>query len=167
VNSRIFVGLGANLPSPSHGTPRETLAAALDRLAEVGLRVLARSRWYESAPVPMSDQPWFVNGVAEIATALDPAAVLAQLHRVEDGFGRVRGARNAARAIDLDLIAYGDEIAQGASGPLLPHPRMHERAFVLLPLRDLAPGWRHPRLGRSLDELIAALPADQIVRPVG
>jgi 2-amino-4-hydroxy-6-hydroxymethyldihydropteridine diphosphokinase len=167
---RVFVALGANLPSPLYGGPRATLEAAIDRLAALGVVVEARSRWYEAAPVPPSDQPWFVNGVAEVHTGLDPARLLALLHRVESEFGRVRGERNAPRIVDLDLVAYGDRVAGEAgnadAGPVLPHPRMHERAFVLLPLRELAPGWRHPQLGRSLDELIAALPPGQVARPL-
>jgi 2-amino-4-hydroxy-6-hydroxymethyldihydropteridine diphosphokinase len=163
----IFVGLGANLPSPKHGPPKRTLMAALDSLAAHGLRVTARSRWYESAPVPPSDQPWFVNGVVRVATNLAPAALLAVLHKVEAEFGRVRGAPNAPRILDLDLIAYGDRVARGGEVPLLPHPRMQVRGFVLLPLREIAPRWQHPLLRQTLDQLIDALPPDQIARPLG
>jgi 2-amino-4-hydroxy-6-hydroxymethyldihydropteridine diphosphokinase len=165
VDADIFIGLGANLPSRLHGPPEATLAATLERLAARGVTTAARSRWYESAPVPMSDQPWFVNAVARVATVLAAAPLLATLHEVEAEFGRVRSARNAPRLVDLDLLAYGELVMTGEGGPLLPHPRMHERAFVLLPLRELAPHWRHPRLGRSLDELIAALPPEQVARP--
>jgi 2-amino-4-hydroxy-6-hydroxymethyldihydropteridine diphosphokinase len=166
-NLQIFVGLGANLPSPRHGPPKVTLTAALESLAAHGLRVTARSRWYESAPVPKSDQPWFVNGVVRVASELDPAALLALLNRVEEEFGRVRGEPNAPRIIDLDLIAYGDKVARGNEIPLLPHPRMQSRGFVLLPLREIAPRWQHPLLRQTLDELIAALPPGQIARPLG
>jgi 2-amino-4-hydroxy-6-hydroxymethyldihydropteridine diphosphokinase len=161
----IFIGLGANLPSPIYGPPEATLAAALERLAALGVTPVARSRWYESAPVPLSQQPWFVNAVARIETTLAAAPLLAVLHEVEAAFGRVRTVRDAPRLIDLDLLAYGDLVMTGEGGPLLPHPRMHQRAFVLLPLRELAPQWRHPRLRRSLDELIAALPSEQVARP--
>jgi len=166
-DQQIFIGLGANLPSPRHGAPKTTLAAALESLAAQGLRITARSRWYESAPVPMSDQPWYVNGIARVATELDPAALLAVLHRVEDEFGRVRSEPNAARIIDLDLIAYGDKVARGNEIPLLPHPRMQDRGFVLLPLHEIAPRWQHPLLRQTLDALIAALPPGQITRPLG
>ncbi len=91
---------------------------------------------------------------------------LAALHQIEREFGRVRGVRNAARAIDLDLIAYGDKVTRGETVPLLPHPRMHERAFVLLPLREIAPRWYHPFLGRTVDQLIERLPRNQVARPV-
>lgn len=156
----ILVGLGANLPHPKLGGPRATLEAALAELAAGGAPSARLSRWYESAPVPAADQPWFVNAVAAVETLLPPERLLALLHRVEGEFGRVRGVRNAARVIDLDLLAYGDLVQEGP--PALPHPRLHTRAFVLLPLRDVAPGWVHPGLGRSVDDLLGALPAQQI-----
>lgn len=159
----ILIGLGANLPSPRFGTPRDTCEAALGALEARGLGITTRSRWYESAPVPVSDQPWFVNGVAAVETRLDPAAVMDILHRVEDDFGRVRVERNEARVLDLDLLDYAGKVRAG--GPVLPHPRMHERAFVLLPLRDIAPDWRHPVTGEGLDALIRALPVGQECRP--
>lgn len=156
----IFVALGANLDHPRWGTPLATCTAALAALSSPDLTPIRRSRWYRTAPVPVSDQPWFINGVAEISTGLNPAALLARLHAVEADFGRTRGAANAARVLDLDLIAYGDLVSEPREVPILPHPRMHERLFVLLPLAELVPAWRHPRLGRGLSEMIAALSAD-------
>ena len=153
----ILIGLGANLPSPEHGPPQATLAAALAALAAEGVTTLRRSPWYESAPVPPSGQPWYVNAVAEVETALSPLALLAALLEVEAGFGRVRGARNAARTVDLDLLDYRGLVTGPDEPPALPHPRLHERAFVLLPLCDLAPGWRHPASGRTVEALIRAL----------
>jgi 2-amino-4-hydroxy-6-hydroxymethyldihydropteridine diphosphokinase len=161
----IFIGIGANLPGPA-GSPRATAEAALGALAAAGIAVRRRSRWYESAPVPPSDQPWYVNGVAEVATDLEPAALLAVLHRIEAEFGRTRTVANAARPLDLDLLAYDDRILDGIRGVMIPHPRMHERAFVLLPLAELAPGWRHPRTGRAISALIAALPPGAEARPI-
>ncbi len=158
----IFIGVGANLPSPDHGPPEATCGAALDALAREGTVMRRRSRWYRSAPVPASDQPWFVNGVAEIATSRSPAALLALLHAVEARFGRVRGAAGAARVIDLDLLVYGDRVSLDGQSPVLPHPRLHQRGFVLLPLYELAPSWCHPVSGAPLAALIAALPAGQI-----
>ena len=133
-------------------------------LERAGLRIVGRSRWYESAPVPMSDQPWYVNGVVEIDTDLDPASLLALLHEIEAAFGRTRSVRNEARPLDLDLLAYGDRVLTEEPRPLIPHPRLHERAFVLLPLAELAPDWRHPALGEGIQALIGRLPRDQITR---
>ncbi len=160
----ILVGLGANLPGPG-GSPRATLEMALTALAARGLRVAARSRYYESAPVPPSGQPWYVNAVARLESALPPAEVLAALLAVEAELGRVRTVPNAARVVDLDLLAHGGRIERRA-GLVLPHPRLHERAFVLLPLAEVAPAWRHPVSGLSVSEMIAALPPGQVARPL-
>ncbi|MDX1710071.1 MAG: 2-amino-4-hydroxy-6-hydroxymethyldihydropteridine diphosphokinase [Rhodovibrionaceae bacterium] len=169
----VLIGLGANLPHPEYGDARSTLEAALAVLEERGIRVAARSRWFRSAPVPPSDQPWFINGVAALETDLGPVDLLAQLHDIENAFGRVRREPNAPRRVDLDLLDYDGRVREGGegdsrrAGPTLPHPRMAERAFVLLPLADVAPGWRHPVTGRPLEKLIEDLPGDQIAEPVG
>jgi len=157
----ILIGLGSNLPSEAGG-PRETIEAALHALGDAGIAVERRSRFYRTAPVPVSDQPWYVNAVAAVTTKLPPRDLLAALHRIEAQFGRVRRERNEARPLDLDLLAYDGRIESGENGgPILPHPRLHERAFVLLPLADIAPDWRHPISGKSVAELIAALPPGQ------
>jgi 2-amino-4-hydroxy-6-hydroxymethyldihydropteridine diphosphokinase len=125
------------------------------------------SPFYRSAPVPPSDQPWFVNAVAELRTDLSADALLAELHAVEAEFGRVRAEAYAARQIDLDLLDYGGKVALGGPGKaILPHPRLSGRAFVLLPLADLAPNWRHPLLELPIRELLEALPADQTAKPL-
>jgi 2-amino-4-hydroxy-6-hydroxymethyldihydropteridine diphosphokinase len=117
--------------------------------------------------VPASDQPWYVNAVAEAASDLSADALLAELHAVEVEFGRRRTVPNAARPIDLDLLDYHGEIATGGLGrAILPHPRMIGRAFVLRPLADLAPDWRHPVSGQSIAELLAALPVDQVAERI-
>ena len=162
----ILLGLGANLPSPKYGPPVATLEASFEALESRGLRLRSRSRWWESEPVPRADQPWYVNGVAEIATSLGPEELLAQLHEVEAEFGRARSLPNAPRILDLDLLAYGSILRPGPKPPLLPHPRLAERGFVLHPLAEIRPDWRHPETHRSLAEMIAALPRDQIVRPL-
>jgi len=161
----ILLGLGANLPSARGGSPRETLLAALAALEAEGVRVVARSRWYDSAAWPDPSQPRYWNAVVAVETALDPVALLALLHRVEAACGRVRGARNAPRTVDLDLLDYDGLVRKGPEAPFLPHPRMAERGFVLLPLREVAPDWRHPVSGASVDALIAALPAGESARP--
>lgn len=160
----ILIGLGANLPSAA-GPPQATLEAALARLEAAGVRVVARSRWYRTAPVPVSDQPWFVNGIAGIETALAPTALLALLRQVERDFGRERTVPNAARTLDLDIIDYDGKI-ENSTELVLPHPRMQERAFVLLPLAEVAPNWRHPTSGKAVENLISALPGDQKAAPV-
>ncbi|HEY4136320.1 MAG TPA: 2-amino-4-hydroxy-6-hydroxymethyldihydropteridine diphosphokinase [Alphaproteobacteria bacterium] len=160
----IFIGLGANLSSRA-GSPRETIRAALADLERAGLRV-AGTAWIETAPVPVSDQPWFVNAVAAVETDLPPAALLALLHRIEDAYGRTREVVNGARTLDLDLLAYHDMVNPGPAAPLLPHPRMAGRAFVLRPLAELAPAWRHPASGQAIGELLAALDPGQETRPL-
>src|SRR5712675_508029 len=122
MHTTIFIGLGANLPHERYGSPRQTLEAALEELGRRGVRTLRVSPWYRTAPVPTSDQPWYVNAVAEIATSLPADRLLAVLHGVEQVFGRVRTVANAARVIDLDLLDFRGEIA--ADGPgraTLPH----------------------------------------------
>jgi 2-amino-4-hydroxy-6-hydroxymethyldihydropteridine diphosphokinase len=158
----MFIALGGNLPHPRHGAAENTLTAALARIAESGCSIARRSGWWRSAPVPASDQPWFVNGVARIVTARPPAALLALLHAIEAEFGRVRHRRWEARVLDLDLIDYDGRVDPGPA-PCLPHPRLAERAFVLLPLAEIAPDWRDPRDGRPIADLIAALPPGQII----
>lgn len=162
----IFIAIGSNLPHPVFGPPMDVCNAAIDAIEAGGCKVLARSRWFSSAPIPAADQPDFVNGVVSVETVLESAALLGCLHGIEERFDRVRSLPNAARTLDLDLLAYGGMVNEGPESPLLPHPRMAQRAFVLLPLRDVAPGWRHPVLGTTLAELIAALPDDQICTPI-
>jgi len=151
-----LIGIGGNLDSLRWGPPRETQSAALDALAGEGVVVRARSAWYRSAPVPVSDQPWFVNAVAVVETALDAGDLLAVLQAIETRFGRVRSVRNAARTVDLDLL---DHRGQRIEKPelILPHPRLHQRRFVLKPLAEVAPGWRHPILGQTARQLLASL----------
>jgi len=151
----ILIGLGANLPSAQFGAPKRTLEAALEALENRGVRVVKRSRWYSSAPVPPSGQPRYINAVAAVETGLLPEALLDLLHAIENDFGRQRGERNAAREIDLDLLAYGDLIST-QTPPILPHPRLAERAFVLRPLSDIDPAWRHPQSRQSAAELAEA-----------
>ena len=162
----IFIALGANLATSRCGPPQHGLEAALRSLEAHGVSLIRRSNWYRNAPYPAADQPLYVNGVAEVETALSPAALMVVLLDMELAFGRRRGARNAAREMDLDLIDFdGQTLDRSAdeSGPAvrLPHPRLGQRAFVLLPLAEIAPNWRHPENGLHIDDLIAALPEGQ------
>jgi 2-amino-4-hydroxy-6-hydroxymethyldihydropteridine diphosphokinase len=160
----IFIGAGANLSHPVHGAPRQALEAAFAELGRRGVSVIRVSPWYRTAPVPVSDQPWYVNAVAEVVTKLAPDRLLLALHEVEQAFGRVRTVANAARMIDLDLLDFQGKTAAGGPGrAILPHPRMAARAFVLRPLADLVPDWRHPVTGTLIQDLLAALPADQTI----
>jgi 2-amino-4-hydroxy-6-hydroxymethyldihydropteridine diphosphokinase len=156
----ILVGIGGNLDTPRFGPPRETLRAALAAVEAEGIRIIARSGWYRSEPVPRSDQPWFVNAVASLCTALDANELLAALQAIETRFGRVRSEPNAARALDLDLLDYRGEVTETPS-LLLPHPRLHQRRFVLAPLAEIAPNWRHPLFGLTAAQLLARLTNEQ------
>ncbi|MGB0719265.1 MAG: 2-amino-4-hydroxy-6-hydroxymethyldihydropteridine diphosphokinase [Bdellovibrionales bacterium] len=165
----ILIGLGANLPG-RFGTPEAALAAAYDALAVRGVVVVRCSPVYISAPVPVSDQPWYRNAAAQVETDLPPVDLLDVLKAIEADFGRVESARNAARVLDLDILAYDDVVmdaSMGAGGVQIPHSRLHERAFVLYPLRDIAPDWRHPVSGLSIDAMIAALPPGQEIEALG
>lgn len=166
----ILVAIGANLPAPDGAPALETCrraAVALDRLP--GLRLRGLSRWWETAPIPPSGQPPYINGVAHLAPGLgascpDPAALLAALAAIEADHGRVRGEANAARTLDLDVIAMGD-LVRAAPDPVVPHPRAHLRGFVLAPLAEVAPDWRHPVLGQTAGGLLAGMPT-QDLRPM-
>lgn len=153
----ILIALGANLDSPS-GPPAASFKAALEALAEKGdVEVTACSRIYRSPAWPDPRDPEFRNAVAEVRTQLSPQALLMRLHSIEERFGRRRGKANAPRPLDLDLLDCDGRLID-QNGLVLPHPRLDRRAFVLLPLQELAPTWRHPRSGLGVLELIAALP---------
>ncbi len=164
--SRVVIAFGSNLPFGENSS-RDIVSRALVRLKNHEIRILEQSRWYRSAPVPRSNQPDFINGAVLAESPCGPAQLLAILHDVEDDFGRIRRTRNEARTLDLDLIDFAGLVNEdGGRGPILPHPRMRDRAFVLLPLRDVVPDWRHPVTGESVDEMIAALPEPMHVEPL-
>jgi 2-amino-4-hydroxy-6-hydroxymethyldihydropteridine diphosphokinase len=159
----IIIGIGSNLAASPNTTPRETAERAVDALPGVGVRIAARSGWYLSEPVPASDQPWFVNGVAIVTCDLAPQALLDRLLAIESEFGRVRGEPNADRTVDLDLLDY-DGCLCDTPTLTLPHPRMHQRRFVLEPLFEICPTWRHPGSGLTVIELVDRLPPGQAIR---
>ena len=167
----ILVALGANLATARHGAPAQGLDAALVELAGCGVRPVARSRWYRSAPMPPASGPWFVNGVIRVESTLEPVPLLERLLAVEAGFGRRRSAPGASRTLDLDLLDYDGRIVHhggDGNGPalILPHPRLAERAFVLAPLIEVAPDWRHPATGATAASLLAAVEAEQGIEPL-
>ena len=141
---RAYVALGANIGAPV----QHLRAAVVDLAALPGTRVVARSSLYRSAPVGLVDQPDFINAVVAVDTGLAPLALLRALLAIEARHGRVRSIPNAPRTLDLDLLMHGDTIMAGAE-LTLPHPRMHERAFVLLPLLEIAPDVQLPGLGAA------------------
>ncbi|GEN61988.1 2-amino-4-hydroxy-6-hydroxymethyldihydropteridine diphosphokinase [Acetobacter oeni] len=165
----VLIAVGANLTcaDPVSGEavlPVATCEAAVAALRALpGLIVEAVSPWYESEAIPPSGQPPYINGVVLGKSELGPEALLAALHEIENRFGRVRSVRNAARTLDLDLIDM-DGLVRREGGVLLPHPRAHERAFVLLPLRDVKADWVHPVSGQSVGSLIAVMEPQSIRR---
>jgi 2-amino-4-hydroxy-6-hydroxymethyldihydropteridine diphosphokinase len=164
-----LIGVGANLPGPDGRSALATCRQAVAMLDLLpGMRLVGLSRWFQSAPVPPSDQPFYVNAIASCRVdsriGFDPPVLLTRLMEIEAACGRQRGAPNAARTLDLDIIAIGD-LVRTAPDPILPHPRAHLRAFVLAPLVDVAPDWVHPVLAQPAAALLAALPPQQI-RPL-
>ena len=164
-----YLGLGANLPFGSN-QPVDTVQQAARRLSEAGLTNLRLSGFYRTSPYPASNQPDFVNCVAAVETDLLPEGVLELCQTIEQDLGRERNVRWDARTLDIDLLAYeglvlphdqtwiglAEASADGTvvGDLVIPHPRLHERAFVLVPLRDLAPQWRHPVLRKTVSELL-------------
>jgi 2-amino-4-hydroxy-6-hydroxymethyldihydropteridine diphosphokinase len=154
--SLAYIALGANLLS-SAGPPEATLAAAAERLGAFG-RITARSSLYNTAPVGFEDQPRFANAVVALETHLSPRDLLDGLLAIELDFGRDRAASppNGPRTLDLDILFYGDMVLN-QSGLEIPHPRLAGRAFVLVPLNEIAPDLRDPRSGKTVVEMLQAL----------
>jgi 2-amino-4-hydroxy-6-hydroxymethyldihydropteridine diphosphokinase len=151
-----YVALGANIPSPS-GPPEATLAAAAERLGSLG-RLAARSSLYSTAPVGLADQPRFLNAVVAIESDLAPFELLGALLTIEREFGRDRTSAipNGPRTLDLDILFYGDIVLREACLDI-PHPRLTERTFVLVPLCEIAPHFRDPRSGSTVAQLLEEL----------
>lgn len=149
----IVVALGSSLPG-NYGSSCAVLTRAIEGFSEIGLVVKAKSSVWRSQAWPRASDPPFFNQIVLVSSALSPDALLAALHSLEEVLGRRRGARNAPRVVDLDLIAYGRLVLSG-EGLNLPHPRAGERLFVMGPLAEIAPGWVHPVLGRTAISLAA------------
>lgn len=173
----ILIGLGSNL-STQAGPPSDTVLAAVEELRKRGIDVAKLSPFYASAPLGPADQPWYVNAVAELESDLaGPEACLDRLHAIERIFGRRRAERWQARGLDLDLLDWHGAVrpnasswrraAEASAAPqslVLPHPGLHRRRFVLQPLLDIAPAWRHPVLKRSAVDMIARIKGQEIER---
>lgn len=158
------VALGGNVAG-DYGSSEALLEAALARFAEAGLPILRRSSWWRSAAWPDPNAQEYRNGVVLVEAALPPQALIRTLFSLEDAFGRTRGAKNASRTLDLDLIAHG-RIVSDDPQLTLPHPRAHERLFVMGPLAEIAPEWLHPVLGKTAAELAASATVGLDARPV-
>jgi 2-amino-4-hydroxy-6-hydroxymethyldihydropteridine diphosphokinase len=151
----IIIGLGSNINGP-WGDPAASVGRALDLLDSEGCRLVRASSLVQSAPLGRIDQPNFVNAVAQIETALAPKELLDHLHAIEIMAGRRRGEKWGPRVLDLDIIDY-EGLIRGQPPPILPHPGITERAFVLAPIAEIAPEWRHPILKISASELLDRL----------
>jgi len=167
-NRQILVGLGGNIASP-YGEPKVTLCKAVAALEAAGLANIEVSAVYQTAPVPATGQPDFINIALQAETEFSPGQLLALFQKTEKAFGRQPAERWAARTLDIDLLACGDMVLPGRSvwfelvsnsdpaailqQPVVPHPRLHKRAFVLCPLQDIAPTWCHPCLDQTVQEM--------------
>jgi 2-amino-4-hydroxy-6-hydroxymethyldihydropteridine diphosphokinase len=158
VQSGVVLGLGSNL-----GDREAAIAQALARLDARGYRATQRSSLYLTEPVGGPPQDWFVNAVADGETALSPEALLEACLAVEQELGRVRREPNGPRTIDVDILLFG-ELQRSVPDPVIPHPRMAERRFVLEPLAEILPERVHPALGRTVLELLASCPDTSAVK---
>lgn len=164
LSNKIWISLGANIPG-KWGHPQQSLARAIRELEQRGFALVAQSPVYTTIPLGSVRQPDFFNMVAELRGSVGPAALLRLLKRLERAAGRRSGVRWGPRPLDLDILDHGGRI-MGGSGPrrrrgtlILPHPELHRRGFVLVPLEAVAPWWRHPRLGVRAKALLARQPA--------
>jgi 2-amino-4-hydroxy-6-hydroxymethyldihydropteridine diphosphokinase len=158
----ILIAIGANLPGKNGASPVQICDAAAAAVRAIpGLSFEAQSPWYRSRAIPASNQPDYCNGMIRMTGTIDPETLLNDLQEIEIRFGRERSVPNAARTLDLDIIDMGGRI-RATPDPVLPHPRAHQRAFVLRPLLDVNPAWRHPVLRQNVTTLLAELPPQDI-----
>jgi 2-amino-4-hydroxy-6-hydroxymethyldihydropteridine diphosphokinase len=165
LDEAVILALGGNMAG-DYSSLEALLEAALAAFLPADIRVARRSRWWRSAAWPDPAAADYLNGVAIVETALAPRALLARLLAIEAAFGRTRTAPHAPRTLDLDLVAYGRRVIE-EPGLVVPHPRAHERLFVMGPLAEIAPGWTHPRWGATARALADAAPIGRDARPAG
>lgn len=161
----VIVALGGNMAG-DFGSSEALLEAALAGFAEAGLPIILKSSWWRSAAWPDPNVQEYRNGVVLVEAQLSPQDLIQTLFTIEARFGRARGAPNASRTLDLDLIAYGRVVSDDPE-LTLPHPRAHQRLFVMGPLAEIAPRWRHPILGRTALDLAATATVGRDAAPVG
>jgi 2-amino-4-hydroxy-6-hydroxymethyldihydropteridine diphosphokinase len=156
-----YIAIGSN-----QGDPLENCRRAIEGMTSDGRNRLVRcSSFYCTEPVGRKDQEWFVNAVALVETSLSPRQLLAFLLSVEEKMGRIRKERWGPRVIDLDILFYEGEVIE-EEGLQIPHPRLHERRFVLVPLREIAPDWKHPGLEKTVSQILAELKGGEKVLPL-
>ena len=160
----ILVAIGSNLSSKEFGKPIDNCYEVLKVLSKMFI-LKKKSSFYKSEPIPKSNQPWYVNGVIEIASSADPHKILEILLNIENSFGRQRKKKNESRVIDLDLLSYNDKLIE-TNSLVLPHPRMHLRNFVLKPILDIDPNWIHPLLKKTVKELIKEIDNIQKIKKI-
>lgn len=159
-----FISLGANLKFNHEISLKKNLEAVVNIFPKYNISVNKISNWYESEPVPISDQPWFLNAMVKIKTKNSPKKLIDLLHEIENIFGRKRNILNEARTLDLDIIDF--EGLVNKERPTLPHPRMHLRYFVLLPMKEIEPNWVHPIFKKSINDLIIEYAPKQKIRKI-
>jgi len=164
LDEAIILALGGNLAG-DYPSLEALLEAALSAFLDAEIRVVRRSGWWRSAAWPDPGAPAYLNGVAIVETKLSPRALMRRLLQLEASFGRRRTEPNAPRTLDLDLIAFGRRVIE-EPGLVVPHPRAHERLFVMGPLAEIAPGWTHPTLGATAEQLAAAATVGQDAQAV-
>lgn len=155
----IFLGLGSNLPSKKYGNPIDNCLKVIEVLKKYFL-IKKTSSFYQSEPIPKSNQPWYINSVLSVETKLSSFQVMDLLLKIESSFGRIRKKKNEPRVIDLDLLIYNDEIIN-TKNLTLPHPRLHERNFVLFPIKEIEPNWIHPVFQIKPKDLIKLIKENQ------